>query len=185
MKLRFLTKNKHKAAEFQKLFEGTPCEIIPDGTQIEEIQTEDMEALVRDKVVKAFDRVRWPIFVDHTGLHLDLLNRLPGGLTELFWNGLKNPGLAEFVGKSPKPGVTAVTYIGYCDGRRVYLFKGELRGTIAAEPRGDEGFQWDPVFIPDGETQTFAEMGADRKNKLSMRRLAIEEFARHLKVKIL
>jgi len=177
--LRFITKNEHKAQEFKALFRGTRYRIIPTSVSIEEIQIEDIDALVADKTIKAFDKIRHPLFVDHTGLYLDALGGFPGGLTELFWERLKNKGVAELVGKSDKPGVTAVTLICYCDGKTLNTFRGEVRGTIASEPRGPEGFQWDPVFIPADYSITFAEMGS-KKNDISMRRLAINKFIAYL-----
>lgn len=177
--LRFITKNQYKAREFQSLFIKTRYEIIPSAVLIEEIQTEDMEALVSDKAIKAFDKIRRPLFVDHTGLYLALFDGFPGGLTEIFWERLRNDRLAQIIGKSQNPAVTAVTMIGYCDGKRLEIFRGELKGRVAPEPRGPEGFQWDPIFIPGGSQKTFAEMG-DEKNEISMRRLAIDKFIAHL-----
>lgn len=178
--IRFLTKNSHKAAEFSALFEGTRFNIIPDPTPISEIQTEDMEELVTDKVIKAFDKIRHPVFVDHTGLYFDLLNGFPGGLTEIFWNRVKNLGIAKLIGQSDTPGVKAVTLIGYCDGKSVKIFRGELHGRVPESPRGPEGFQWDPVFQPNDFRETFAEMGI-RKNDISMRRHAVNSFIAYLK----
>ncbi|WP_432761591.1 non-canonical purine NTP pyrophosphatase [Rhizobium calliandrae] len=72
-------------------------------------------------------------------------------------------------GSGADTGVVARTRIGYCDGRRVHQFEGEIARNIAPEPRGDRAFQWDCVFIPEGHGQTFAEMG-ERKSEISMRR---------------
>jgi XTP/dITP diphosphohydrolase len=170
--LRFLTKNDHKFEEFRQLFVGTAYTIAKVLSPIEEIQTEDMETLVADKVIKAFDKIRRPVFVDHTGLQLESLDGFPGGLTEIFWERLKNERLAQLFGNSP---VTAVTLIGYCDGKSIRTFRGEVKGMIAPAPRGPAGFQWDPVFIPEGHSETFAELGR-KKNDISMRRLAINRF---------
>src|SRR5205085_7915369 len=103
--------------------------------------------------------IKRPIFVDHTGLQFDLLGGFPGGLTEIFWNKLQNKRLSEIIGQSSQPGVTATTYLAYCDGKKVHLFKGSIDGFVAKDPRGPEGFQWDPIFIPKGFSETFAEMG--------------------------
>jgi XTP/dITP diphosphohydrolase len=172
----FLTKNDPKFKEFKKLFVATNHTIKRASIPIAEIQTEDMKALVSDKVIKAYDKIRRPVFVDHTGLHLDVLGGFPAGLTEIFWERLKNERLARLFGNTA---VTAVTLIGYCDGKSVTIFRGEVSGTIAPVPRGPETFQWDPVFIPDGHSKTFAELG-NKKNKMSMRRLAIDKFIAHL-----
>src|SRR5690349_19422216 len=126
MELRFLTKNENKLFEFQQLFERAGHEIVRAPFSIDEIQTEDMEALVIDKAVKAFARVKRPIFVDHTGLYFDFLGGFPGGLTEIFWNKLKNQRLTEIIGQSAQPQATAVTLLGYCDGRTIRVFKGSI-----------------------------------------------------------
>ena len=75
--------------------------------------------------------------------------------------------------------VKAVTHIGYVDGRRVHLFRGEIAGKIVAPPRVDHGFQWDCVFQPDGYDKTFSEMG-DKKNDISMRSIALIKLRDHL-----
>jgi XTP/dITP diphosphohydrolase len=177
--LRFITKNEHKASEFRSLFAKTRYEVIPAAVAIEEIQTEDMEALVSDKAIKAFDRIRHPLFVDHTGLYFEALAGFPGGLTELFWERLRNDRISQLIAGSGLPAVTAVTLICYCDAKQLKIFRGEIKGHVADKPRGPEGFQWDPIFIPEGHKQTFAEMG-DEKNKISMRRLAIDQFIEYL-----
>ncbi|WAH62141.1 non-canonical purine NTP pyrophosphatase (plasmid) [Pseudomonas silvicola] len=76
------------------------------------------------------------------------------------------------------PSVTAKTVLGYCDGVKCTSLRGELRGTIAPAPAGPREFQWDCVFIPEGHSQTFAEM-SEFKNEISMRRLATGSL-RHL-----
>src|SRR4051794_11804116 len=126
MDIRFLTKNDYKFAEFQKLFEGTRYSLVKAPVSIDEIQIDDMEALVRDKAVKGFTKIKRPIFVDHTGLQFDFLGGFPGGLTEIFWNKLKNQKLAEIVGRSSEPAVTATTWLAYCDGKNVHLFTGSV-----------------------------------------------------------
>ena len=66
---------------------------------------------------------------------------------------------------------------------REYLFDGKVEGTIISEPRGSEGFGYDPVFLPEGQSETFAEMNADRKNGISHRGQAVEALMRFLREK--
>lgn len=176
MELRFVTKNAYKFSEFEKLFEGTGHRILQSTETIDEIQTEDLEALVLDKLIKAYNKIRRPVFVDHTGLQLEKLEGLPNGLTEIFWERLQNERLCNLFADTS---VIAVRLIAYCDGKSLKTFRGEARGRIAPTPRGPEGFQWDPIFIPEGFSETFAEMG-DRKHTISMRRLAINHFVAYL-----
>lgn len=178
--LRFLTTNAGKFRELSELIASSNYKLLQDATEINELQTEDMNILIRDKVLKAFERIRHPLIVDHTGLLFDLLNGFPGGLTSVFFDKLKPEGIASLIGNSSNRKVTAITLIGYCDGRQIHSFEGRIEGLVAEKPRGDEGFQWDTVFIPAGYDKTFAELGNKRKNEISMRRLAFNRFAQFL-----
>jgi XTP/dITP diphosphohydrolase len=177
--VRFVTRNTFKIAEASQILAGTGVSIIPLEHPIEELQTPDAQHLVREKAFAAFDRVHDRVFVEHTGLYLDYLNGLPGGLTQIFWDELQADRFAELFGTTSDVGVTAKTIIGYIDGRHFHSFAGEIRGAIVAEPRGPRDFQWDCVFQPDGHDQTFAEMG-DKKSDISMRRIALDRFAQFL-----
>ncbi len=154
--------------------------ITPIDLKITEIQTDDIQSLARDKALKAFDQIGRPLFVEHTGLFLTHLNDLPGGLTQLFWDRLKADRFSEIFGNTRETRVKARTMVAYCDGQRVHYFNGEITGKISSEPRGPTGFQWDCVFIPDGCSQTFAEM-EEKKSEISMRKRAFDTFAEFLK----
>lgn len=183
MKIRFLSGNEHKITEVRKILEPIGAEIIPVEWKIEELQTEDVYRLVRDKVNKAFDRIGRPLFVEHTGLYLDGLNGLPAGLTQIFWDKLEADSFATLVQRLETPVVTAKTVLGYCDGRQIYFFEGAVQGRVPPTPAGSRHFQWDCVFIPEGSTKTFAQLG-ERKNDLSMRRKALDAFGSFLNKKI-
>lgn len=178
MKLVFVSKNRFKHAEAAAILGPLGVEVRADRTEIHELQTVDTEALVRDKATRAFQKLGRPLFVEHTGLYLDVLNGFPGGLTEIFWNTLKKNRFSELFGSEAHRAL-AKTYIGYVDGRRVHIFKGEIEGRIVTAPRVDHDFQWDCVFQPLGYDQTFSEMG-DLKNEISMRRIALESLREHL-----
>jgi len=182
MQIRFLSKNQHKISEAQKILEPLGAAVIPISMAIDEIQTRDVEAIVRDKVLRAFECIGHRLFVEQTCLYLDALNGFPAGLTQPFWDSLEADRFCELFGNGDRRGLTAKTWIGYCDGRRIHHFQGEIRGTVASAPRGDRAFQWDCVFVPDGHERTFAEMGED-KNDISMRRIALNAFADHLRSK--
>lgn len=180
MKIRFLTKNDHKAGEVSAILMDTGFEVVAAKYVINEIQTEDVNMLVRDKVLKAFEIVGRPVFVEHTGLYIESLNGFPGGLTQIFWDKLQADKFSELFGFSEDNGLIAKTVIGYCDSMKIHMFEGEVRGTVVDQPRGNRDFQWDCVFIPEGQTETFAEMGL-RKNEISMRKIAFDKFKSFLK----
>ena len=179
MRIRFMSGNAHKITEVQRILAPIGVDIVPVPMKIEELQTENVQRLVRDKVTKAFEAIGRPLFVEHTGLYLNGLNGLPAGLTQIFWDRLEEVRFADLVAGLGDAKVTAKTILGYCDGRRIHIFEGAIEGTVPRTPRGPTGFQWDCVFVPDGDTQTFAEMGA-RKDDISMRRKALDQFAAHL-----
>lgn len=172
--------NEHKIKEVQRILAPVGVDIVPVSKKIEELQTEDVEKLVRDKLTKAFEAIGRPLFVEHTGLYLSGLNGLPAGLTQIFWDKLQEKRFADLVAGLGDAKVTAKTVLGYCDGREIYLFEGAIDGTVPRTPAGPTDFQWDCVFVPNGSNKTFAEMGA-AKDDISMRRKALDLFAAHLK----
>lgn len=177
--IRFLSRNEFKLKEAAEILAAVGVKVIPLKASIEELQTQDMEALVKDKTLKAFGKVGRPLFVEQTGLFLNHLNGLPGGLTQIFWDTLQADRFSELFGTVADPRVIARTVVGYTDGKQFFSFTGEIAGTIAAAPKGPREFQWDCVFLPDHEGRTFAEMG-EQKNTISMRRRALDEFAAFL-----
>ena len=181
MEIRFISNNPYKIEEAVSILQAVKVTVKPINKKIEEIQTDDVEHLVRDKVLKAFKLIGRPLFVEHTGLYIDKINQMPGGLTQVFWDKLEADKFSElFGGKIGESKAKAVTMIGYIDGKKFHIFKGEIMGSIISSPRGSRDFQWDCIFVPDGELETFAEMGT-RKNDISMRRKALEQFMDYLR----
>lgn len=179
MEIRFVSGNQFKIDETKEIMLGSGIDIIPFNTKIEELQTLDVKSLVKDKLMKAFGLIGRPLFVEHTGLYIKYLNNFPAGLTQIFWDSLEADKFAELVGKLPDTTVLAKTIIGYCNGMQIHYFEGEVSGNIVDVPRGSRDFQWDCVFLPKGESLTFAEMGF-AKNNISMRKQALEEFKNYL-----
>lgn len=68
-----------------------------------------------------------------------------------------------------------------CPNQKTKVFEGRVDGSISKKPKGNNGFGYDPIFIPEGFEQTFAELGDDVKNKISHRRRALEKFIQELK----
>ncbi len=178
--IRFISQNQHKIKEVGQILSGVGVKVKPTKLRIEELQTQDVNVLIRDKALKAFDQIRRPLCVEHTGIYIKYLNDFPGGLTQIFWDTLQADRFAELFGNTPDTGITAKTTIGYIDGNRLHIFDGTVTGHIAPNPRGIRDFQWDCIFIPDGYEETFAELGA-KKNQISMRRKALDAFVEFLK----
>ncbi|MDE8601958.1 non-canonical purine NTP pyrophosphatase [Marinomonas sp. RSW2] len=184
MEINFVTKNPHKAREVEAILGDIGVSIVHAPLTIHEIQTEDINHIVRDKVLKAFTQVGRPVFIEHTGLYIDSLQGFPGGLTQVFWDKLEAEKFTELFGGLKNTSLTAKTVIAFCDAKKVYTFEGAIEGNIAPEPRGNKDFQWDCVFIPKGFEETFAEMG-EKKNDISMRKKAFDNFREFLVSEVL
>ncbi|WP_028239505.1 non-canonical purine NTP pyrophosphatase [Stutzerimonas azotifigens] len=180
MKIRFVSSNDRKIREVCEIASALGLDVLPYPVEIEELQSDDMQLLVSTKLLAAFRLIGKPVFVEHTGLEIPSLNGFPGGLTQRFWDMLQAERFAALIGQLDDPRAIGRTLIGYCDGRKRHFFEGRLEGRIAAEPSSDRAFEWDSVFIPDGQERTLAELG-ETKNELSMRRRALEAFVEHLR----
>lgn len=177
MTIFFISANKFKIGEVKSILSSKSINVIGHPLKINEIQSESMESIVRDKAEKAYAKLRRPLIVEQTGLHISDFENLPGGLTQVFWDALQADKFCKYF--SDKGKVSAETVVAFCDGKKIHIFSGEIDGVIVNTPRGNRDFQWDCVFQPTGYDQTFAEMG-EQKNAISMRRIALEKLRTYL-----
>lgn len=175
----FLSSNEQKIAEVKSILNSEDISICEVNEKIKEIQSKDIQEIVIDKVIKAFEKIGRPILVEQTGLFLMDLGGLPGGLTQIFWDSLNAANFCKYFSNAGTTKVKATTVLAYCDGKKISTFTGEIDGIIVKEPRGPELFQWDCIFQPEGYKETFAEMG-QHKNEISMRKIALEAFRKEL-----
>ena len=165
MKLNFATNNKHKLQEVR--------EVLGDSFR------------VMQKARFLYDRTGEDCFADDTGLEVEALNGAPGVYSARYAgeskNSLDNMALLlknmEGVKNRKARFRTAIALI--LNGKE-YLFEGVVNGVITEQPRGTAGFGYDPLFVPDGYTTTFAEMDSEAKNAISHRGLAVEKLAAFL-----
>ena len=184
LEIRFVTKNPHKVKEVKTILGDINVSIMHAQLIINEIQTENIKDIVRDKIIKAFNEIGRPVFIEHTGLYIDSLQGFPGGLTQVFWDKLQADKFSSIFGGLENTKLTAKTAIGFCDAKKIHFFEGDIEGNIAPEPRGDRAFQWDCVFVPKGYDLTFAELG-EKKNEISMRKIAFDKFRKFLSKEVL
>ncbi|MGD0208727.1 MAG: non-canonical purine NTP pyrophosphatase [Verrucomicrobiota bacterium] len=182
-KLYFVTVNTYKTTEVQQYFSVPDVKLEFVNYRIQEILNLDLDEIVKDKTLKAHKYLGLPCVVEHGGLLINALQSFPGGLSKVVWD-TTNDLLCGFIPKGISRSATAKSVIGYCDGMRIHLFKGETTGTVAESSRGNYKFQWDPIFIPDGATETYAEMGFPKKGQYSQAAKAWSQLADHLKKSI-
>lgn len=172
-----ITGNQGKAQEFGRLL---GVEISHQKIPLPEIQHTDVAVVAKAKAEAAYKELQQPVFVDDTGLYINAWGNLPGALIAWFLDNVGNEGLIRMLEGWDDRSAKVVTALGYCDGNGSQVFVGEVSGTIAGVPRGENGFGYDPIFIPEGQSKTFAEMDDTEKDTNSMRALATQAMKRHL-----
>jgi len=120
------------------------------------------------------------VFADDTGLEVEALNGRPGVHSARFAGENKDSDanikkLLSLLENETNRNARFRTVIALISDGKEYLFEGIVTGTIIKERRGNQGFGYDPVFIPDGKSVTFAEMDLDEKNRISHRARAFEK----------
>lgn len=177
-KLYFITGNENKRKEISELLPDYDIEKIE--IDLPEIQELDPHLIIQEKLDLAKRSHDKAFIVEDTSLMFEPLNGLPGPLIKWFIQGIGIEGLANFYKDFDCTRATAKTLIGFSEpGKEIQFFEGEVTGEIVS-PRGETKFGWDPIFIPQGQTQTFAEMSPEQKNKFSMRKQAVEKLKKYL-----
>jgi non-canonical purine NTP pyrophosphatase (RdgB/HAM1 family) len=176
MTLRFVTSNKDKLREASELLRRPLAAV---SLELEEIQTTDLEQIVRHKALQAYRTVRRPLIVEDTSLVFKAWGELPGPFIKFFVQNLGLDGLVDALSPSENWDAVAVSGVGYHDGGAIHYFEGRVEGQIAA-PRGASGFGWDPIFRPQGASRSFAEMAPEEKHRHSMRAAAMKALSSHL-----
>lgn len=188
-KLVFATNNAHKLSEI--------CAIIGDKFEILSLndiecfadipETADtLEGNALQKAEYVYNNYGLDCFADDTGLEVDALGGRPGVHTARYafpdrYDPEANTEklLQELDGKENRK-ARFRTAIAYIRGGEKYLFEGVVEGEISTEKRGDKGFGYDPVFIPENTGKTFAELGVEVKNQISHRARAVAKLCEYL-----
>ena len=193
MKLVFATQNENKAQEIQSLLpEYFKIITLKDIRCFDEIP-ETAETLEGNSLLKASfisETYNLNCFADDTGLEIEALDNRPGVNSARYAGPEKsaaaniNKVLLELEGKTAR-NAQFRTIITLILNTSIFTFEGIVRGEIISEKRGENGFGYDPIFVPEGEIRTFAEMSLEEKNKHSHRARAFQkmiEFLNELKI---
>jgi non-canonical purine NTP pyrophosphatase (RdgB/HAM1 family) len=141
-----ITGNQAKADYLAKYL-GHPVEHVK--LELDEIQSLDLKEIVEHKVRQAYEKIKEPVLVEDVGLYCEALGGLPGPFIKFFVEEMpENDFCALFDGKSRK--ATARCVFGYYDGSKMELFEGEMDGSIAQKPGGENGYGWDRIFVCEG-----------------------------------
>ena len=189
-RLVFATNNAHKLEEISAIL-GEKIELL----SLKDIKCtadipETADTLEGNAMLKAeyiYEHYGVDCFADDTGLEVEALDGAPGVYSARYAGGDGHNSeanmqklLQELRGVENRKAQFRTAICLIKDGKK-HLFEGIVRGEIIKEKRGGAGFGYDPIFRPEGYTETFAELGNDIKNKISHRALAIEKLCRFLK----
>lgn len=177
-RIRFVTSSDHKLREAEAIL-GVPLDRM--ALDLVEPQGLDVVAIARAKAHTAFEKTGVPVMVEDTSLELNALGGFPGPLIRWLMEAAGPASLASLVDGFEDRGAVAHCVAVVADGNREWVGEGVVPGTIAPTPRGESGFGWDIVFVPDWDgRRTYAQMPLDEKNTRSHRALAFRALREEL-----
>ncbi len=193
MKLVFATNNLHKLEEVRKITDNnieivSLADINCHDDIPETADTLEGNALQKARYIK--EKYGHDCFADDTGLEVEALNNAPGVYSARYAGSEHDAEanmkklLYEMSNKTNRKARFRTVIALILNGKE-YLFEGEIKGFISTEKKGINGFGYDPVFVPENYTQSFAEMGNDIKNTISHRAEAVKKLSIFLSNSIL
>ena len=199
----FATNNQHKLQEIRDIL-GSDYEVVSlkeIGCDVDIPETGNtLEENALQKAQYVYDHYHVSCFADDTGLEVEALDGAPGVHSARYAEGTDHDSeanmaklLRELDGKENRQARfrTVICYIekqdvcpcGWTSIKKIHQFDGIVNGSIATEKHGTEGFGYDPVFVPEGYDQSFAELGEEIKNGISHRARAVAKLVEYLKKK--
>lgn len=199
----FATNNQHKLQEIRDIL-GSDYEVVSlkeIGCDVDIPETGNtLEENALQKAQYVYDHYHVSCFADDTGLEVEALDGAPGVHSARYAEGTDHDSeanmaklLRELDGKENRQARfrTVICYIEKQDVcpcsctsiKKIHQFEGIVNGHIATEKHGTEGFGYDPIFVPEGYDQSFAELGEEIKNGISHRARAVAKLVEYLKNK--
>jgi XTP/dITP diphosphohydrolase len=181
----FVTGNKHKVIEAEAVLREFGIRVKPISIARKiEIQHDSLEEIARFAAVEAYKQVGAPVLVEDSGLFIEKLNGFPGPYSSYVYKTIGVRGVLKLMEdykdwESRKAKFVCVVAYALSE-TDVKIFRGETEGYISFDARGSSGFGFDPIFIPQGATKTFAEMSIDEKSLYSHRGKAFRAFGEWL-----
>jgi len=189
MKLVFATHNDHKLNEVQRMLPKEITLLTLDEIGCFEDIPETSNTIEGNAIQKALyikEKYGYDTFADDTGLEVAALDNAPGVYSARYAGEAKDNEanidllLANMKDKQERQ-AQFKTIFALCLGEDLHTFEGIVRGEITHERKGEGGFGYDAVFLPEGYTDTFAQMSADQKNSISHRGRALQKLTAFLK----
>ena len=152
----FVSSNTHKFEEVKRILSKIGLEINFSKVILEEIQSNSLDEIAKRKAIDAFSRIQKPLIIEDDGLFIDSLNGFPGPYSSYVYDSIGNKGLIRLLENNQSRNAKFVAIIAYFNGvDDVKLFESSISGKISLSIE-DGGWGYDPIFIADGETKTYA-----------------------------
>ncbi len=188
-KIIFFSHNNNKIKEIKKLFEETKINILTlhdfPNISIPKETGSTFEENAKIKSIYGYKKIKLPCFADDSGICISALGGLPGIKSKRFLkkNDDHKKTFKTIIDKAKELSnfnAYFQTSISLTFDNESIFFKGVVHGKISFEPKGEYGFHYDPIFIPEGSEKTFGEMSINEKNKISHRARAINKLKKFL-----
>jgi non-canonical purine NTP pyrophosphatase (RdgB/HAM1 family) len=176
--LTFISGNTHKAKQVSRYLDFP---VMHKKIDLIEVQSLDLAEVIEFKAKEAYKYLQSPVLVEDTSLRFCALGKLPGPLIKWFLTELGTSGLCRLLDGYTDRSAEASVMFGLYDGQTFETFGSSREGIIAPEPRGNKGFGWDPIFIPQGSEKTWGEVSIEEQREIPLRRIALEKLERYLK----
>ncbi|MFB6491150.1 MAG: XTP/dITP diphosphatase [Thermoproteus sp. AZ2] len=173
MRLYFATSNRHKLEEARRALAQFSIDIEIAPVKKLEIQADDVVEISRAAAERLCAAYNY-IVVEDDGLYIEALRGFPGPYSEYVYRTLGLSGVLKLLEGAGDRSAYFKSAVSLCIDGLVKTFVGIAKGRIAEAPRGSAGFGFDPIFIPEGFDETFAEMGVEAKSKISHRAKAFQ-----------
>ncbi len=181
MILNFATGNKNKAEEAKAKLAGFGIQVVQLKLPYPEMQADALEEVASQGLDWLCQHTQEAVMLDDAGLFIDAFDGFPGVYSAYVFKTLGNSGILKLLEGNDNRAATFKACIGLrLQNGSHHFFNGECKGTIIEELRGEEGFGYDPIFVPEEKPLTFAQMGMDEKNELSHRGRAFAKMAQFL-----
>ena len=174
--LYFVTGNRGKFIEAEDILRQFGFRLRQEDLELDEPQSDSLEYVAKRTALSAFEALKRPLFLEDAGLFIDTLNGFPGVFSSYVYSSIGVEGILRLmrdVGERRARFKSCVAFVSSAIYPKPKLFMGEVEGHISRSAKGEQGFGFDPIFVPSGFSKTFAQMSTSQKNRLSHRSKAI------------
>lgn len=184
MEIKFLTSNQHKVEEVQGKLEdrfGKRYKLTHVNQAYPELQGDSTREIALQSATTMATTVDPPFILEDSGIFIDALSGFPGPYSSFVFKTIGLQGILDLMQSHSNRSARFISVIVFVDANKDFrVFEGVTEGSISEEIFGSGGFGFDPIFVPNGETGTYAQLSLEQKNNLSHRGKSVQKFLDYL-----